>query len=112
MDSCTNCGKKLNESSQFCNNCGSRVVKAKKNITSAPKTRIEKRKIRSKTMVLRNKKLVVGVGSIIGFLFVLCVAYLIIKDFNKHEPKTDVAATKTIDQSKNKNLENTIEPNN
>jgi uncharacterized membrane protein YvbJ len=101
MDFCTNCGEKLNESSRFCINCGSRVAKAKKNITSAPKTRIEKRKIRSKTMVLRNKKLLVGVGSIIGFLFVLCVAYLIIKDFNKHEPKTDVAATKTMDQSKN-----------
>jgi uncharacterized membrane protein YvbJ len=107
MDFCTNCGEKLNESSRFCINCGSRVAKAKKNITSAPKTRIEKRKVRSKTIVLRNKRLVVGVGSIIGLLFVLCVAYLIIKDFNKHEPKTDVAATKTMDQSKNN-----IEPNN
>ncbi|MDQ0201850.1 YARHG domain-containing protein [Neobacillus ginsengisoli] len=112
MDFCTNCGEKLNESSRFCSNCDSMVALAKKNITSAPKTRIEKRKVRSKTIVLRNKRLVVGVGSIIGLLFVLSVAYLIIKDFNKHEPKTDVAATKTMDQSKNNNLENNIDPNN
>ena len=112
MDFCRNCGEKLNESSRICTNCGSRMVKAKKNITSAPKTRIEKRKVHSKTIVFRNKRLVLGVGSIIGLLFVLCVAYLIIKDFNKHEPKTDVAATKTMDQSKNNNLENNIEPNN
>ncbi|MCQ6282894.1 YARHG domain-containing protein [Bacillus sp. EB600] len=111
MDFCTNCGEKLNESSRFCTNCGSKVAKAKKNITSAPKTRIEKRKVRSKTIVLRNKRLVVGVGSIIGLLFVLCVAYLIIKDFNKHVPKTDVAATKMMDQSKNNNLENNVNLN-
>lgn len=112
MDCCTNCGEKLNESSRFCTNCGSRVALAKKNITSDPKSRIEKRKVRSKTIVLRNNRLVVGVGSIIGLLFVSCVAYLIIKDFNKHEPKTDVAATRTMDQSKNNHLENNIDPYN
>jgi hypothetical protein len=112
MDFCTNCGEKLNESSRFCSNCDSRVALAKKNITLAPKTRIEKRKVCSKTIVLRSKRLVVGVGSIIGLLFVLSVAYLIIKDLNKHEPKTDVATTKTMDQSKNNNSENNIQPNN
>lgn len=83
-----------------------------KNMTSAPKTRIEKRKSRWKTIVLRNKRLVVAVGSIISLLLGLCVAYIIMKDFNKHEPKTEVAATKTMDHSKNKNLKNNENPNN
>jgi hypothetical protein len=83
-----------------------------KNMTSAPKTRIEKRKGRWKTIVLSNKRLVVGVGSIISLLLGLSVAYIIMNDFNKHEPKTEVAATKTIDHSKKKNSENTVKPNN
>jgi len=87
-------------------------AKAMKNIKSAPKTRIEKRKGRWKTKVLRNKRFVVGVGSIISLLFVLSVAYLIMKDFNKHELKTEVAATKTMDHSKNNNMKNNVKPNN
>lgn len=70
-----------------------------KNITSAPNTRLEKRQ----SIKLRNKKLVAVAGSTIGLLVILCAAYLITKDFNNHEPKTDAAATKTIDQSKSKN---------
>jgi DNA-directed RNA polymerase subunit RPC12/RpoP len=99
MDLCTNCGEKLNESSRVCTNCGSRVA-VNKNITPAPKTRIEKRKFRSKSIGLRNKRLVTVIGSIIGLLFLLVVATLII--FNKHEPKTAVTSTKSMDQSKNK----------
>lgn len=107
MDFCTNCGEKLNESSQFCNNCNSIVEKAEKNITSTPTTRIEKRKVRS-----RNKRLVAGVGSIIGLALVLCGSYIITKDFNKHDPKTDVVATKTIAQSKNNNIKSNVVSNN
>jgi uncharacterized membrane protein len=85
-----------------------------KNMTTAPKSRIEKRKGRWKTIVFRNKRLVVAVGSIISLLLGLFVANLIIKEFNKHEPKTEVAATKTktVDQSKKNNTENTVKPNN
>jgi hypothetical protein len=72
-----------------------------KNITSAPNTRLEKRQ----SIKLRNKKLVAVAGSTIGLLVILCAAYLITKDFNNHEPKTDAAPIKTIaiDQSKGKN---------
>jgi hypothetical protein len=71
-----------------------------KNITSAPKTRLEKRQ----SIELRNKRFVAVAGSIIGLLVILSAAYLIMNDLNKQEPKTDVAVTKTMDQSKSKNV--------
>ncbi|MEH7082900.1 YARHG domain-containing protein [Neobacillus drentensis] len=99
MDLCTNCGEKLNESSKFCPNCGSRVAIDHKNMPSVLETRIEIKKNRSKT------RLVVGVGTIIGLLLVISVT-LLVKDFYKPEPKLNVAATKKIDQSKDKDVEN------
>jgi hypothetical protein len=70
-----------------------------KNITSAPKTRLEKRQ----SIELRNKRFVAVAGSIIGLLIIFCAAYLIMKGFSNHEPKTKTVATKTVDQSKSKN---------
>ncbi|WHY66641.1 YARHG domain-containing protein [Neobacillus sp. SuZ13] len=100
MDLCTNCGEKVNESSKFCPNCGSRVVAVdQKNMTSTQETRIDIKKNRSK------KKLLVVVGSLIGLLIVISVT-LIVKDFSKPEPKSNVTVTKTIDQSKDKVVEN------
>jgi len=99
MDLCTNCGEKLYESSKFCTYCGSRVANDNKNMPSILNTRIEIKKNRSKT------RLLVGVGSIIGLLLVISVT-LMVKDFNKPEPKSNLAATKTIDQSKDKDVEN------
>lgn len=72
------------------------MEKAPKNITPAPRTRLEKRQ----SIVLRNKRLVAGIVSVFALLLVLSSAYLILKDLNKHEPKTNVASTKTTDQSK------------
>lgn len=99
MDVCTNCGQKLNKSNRTCINCGSNIEKASKKITSAPKTRLEKRK----SLELRNKRLVAVAGSIIGLFFILLAAYLIMKNFNNQAPKTDVAATKTMKPSKSNN---------
>jgi len=99
MDLCTNCGEKLNESSKFCPNCGSKVAIDQTNIPSTLETRIEIKKNRSKT------RLLVGVGSLIGLMLVISVT-LIVKDFNKPEPKANVAATKTDEQPKDKVVEN------
>jgi uncharacterized membrane protein YvbJ len=99
MDLCTNCGEKLNESSRFCPNCSSTVAIDQKNMPSTLETRIEIKKKRSKT------RLLVGVGSLIGLLLVISVT-LMVKDFYKPEPKSNATATKTIDQSKDKDVEN------
>lgn len=61
-------------------------------MTSVPKTRVEKKKIRSKKAAVRNKRLTAGVG----LLLILCVAYFVMKDFHQQAPKTDVAASKPI----------------
>ena len=98
MDLCTNCGEKLNESSKFCPNCGSKVAIDQKNMPSTLETRIEIKKNRSKT------RLLVGVGSLIGLMLVIS-GTLIVKDFNKPEPKANVAATKTAAKSKDKDVE-------
>lgn len=95
MDFCTNCGEKLYESSRNCTNCGSRVAKVNQNMSSTLQTRMEIKKYRSKT------RLLVGLGSITGLLLVIGVT-LMVKDFHKSEPKSNVAATKPIDQSKDK----------
>ncbi|WP_026565094.1 YARHG domain-containing protein [Bacillus sp. UNC41MFS5] len=99
MDLCTNCGEKLNESSKFCPNCGTKLAIDQKNMPSTPETRIDIKKNRSKT------RLLVGVGSLIGLMLVISVT-LIAKDFYKPEPKSNVAATKTVEQSKDKEVEN------
>lgn len=83
----------------FCTNCGSRVAQDNKNMPSTLKTRMEIKKNRSKT------RLLVGLGSIIGLLLVISFT-LMVKDFHKPEPKLNVAATKTIDPSKDKAVEN------
>jgi len=99
MDLCTNCGEKLNESSRFCPNCGSRVAVDQKNMTSTLETRLDIKKNRSK------KRLLVVVGSLIGLLLVISVT-LIVNDFSKPDPNSNVTAAKTIDQSKDKDIEN------
>jgi hypothetical protein len=104
MDFCTNCGGKIYESSRICTNCGSRAAKDNKNMSSTPKTRMEKKKVHSK-----NKRLMAVVGSIIALLIVISVTYLMVGGFNKPEHNKNVAATKTIDQSKDKNVENKSE---
>jgi predicted nucleic acid-binding Zn-ribbon protein len=99
MDFCTNCGEKYMNLVDFCTNCGSRVAQDNKNMPSTLKTRMEIKKNRSKT------RLLVGLGSIIGLLLVISFT-LMVKDFFKPEPKSNVAATKPIDQSKDKAVEN------
>jgi hypothetical protein len=101
MDFCTNCGKKLYESSGFCTNCGSRVAKDNKNMPSTPKTRMEKKKVHS-----NNKRLMAVVGLIIALVIVISVTSLMVRGFNKPEPNENIAATKTLDQSKDKDVEN------
>lgn len=83
----------------FCTNCGSRVAQDNKDMPSTLKTRMDIKKNRSKT------RLLVGLGSIIGLLLVISFT-LMVKDFYKSGPKSNVAATKTIDQSKDKAVEN------
>jgi uncharacterized membrane protein YvbJ len=104
MDFCTNCGEKIYESSRICTNCGSRAAKDNKNMSTTPKTRMEKKKVHSK-----NKRLMAVVGSIIALLLVISVTNLMVRGFNKPEPNENVAATKTIDQSKDKSVENKSE---
>ncbi|MGG1678242.1 YARHG domain-containing protein [Neobacillus sp. NRS-1170] len=99
MDFCTNCGEKLSESSKFCTNCGLKVAKDNIDMSSPLKTRMEKKKNRSKT------RLIAGVGSITGLLLVISVT-LMVKDFHKPESKSNAAATKTMDHSKDKAVEN------
>ena len=104
MDFCPNCGERLYESRRSCTKCGSRVAKDNKNMTPTPKTRIEKKKDHS-----INKRLMAVVGSIIALLIVISVTYIMIRGFNNPESNENVAATKTIDQSKDKNVENKSE---
>jgi len=68
-------------------------------MTSTLETRIDINKNRSK------KRLLVVVGSLIGLLLVISVT-LIVKDFSKHEPKSNVATIKTEEQLKDKDVEN------
>jgi hypothetical protein len=81
-----------------------------KHITSAPKTRLEKRQ----SIGIRNKRLAAGIGSIIGLLLILSAAYLIIKDLNKPEQKTNVSVIKTTDHPSRNNskAKNSPEKNN
>jgi hypothetical protein len=99
MDLCPNCSEKINETSRFCPNCGSTVAVDQMNMTSPLETRIEKKKNRSK------KRLLILVGSLIGLLFVISVT-LIVKDFYKTEPKSNATVAKTMDQSKDNDVEN------
>ncbi|MGF6953462.1 putative nucleic acid-binding Zn-ribbon protein [Neobacillus sp. B4I6] len=99
MDFCTNCGEKYMNLVDFCTNCGSRVAQDNKNMPSTLKTRMEIKKNRLKT------RLLVGLGSIIGLLLVISFT-LMVKDFFQPGLKSNVAATKTIDQSKDKAVEN------
>jgi YARHG domain/zinc-ribbon domain len=101
MDVCPNCGEKLYESNSFCTKCGSRVAKDNENISSTLRTRMEIKKNR-----LKKKRLLAGVGSIIGLLLVISVTSLMVKGYHKPEPKSNVAVTKTIDQSKDQAIEN------
>jgi uncharacterized membrane protein YvbJ len=91
MDVCASCGHKLNEYTQFCTNCNSRVRQAKKRIG------------------LRKKRFVAGVGAVIGLLIVFGVAYFIVNAFTHNEHQTDVAARKTIVQPKNNHLDKSRE---
>jgi hypothetical protein len=83
------------------------MEKTPKNIVSAPKTRLEKRQSIGK----RNKRLVAGIGSIIGLLLILSTAFLLMKDLNKHESKTNITAAKTTDQSTKYKIEATNDKN-
>lgn len=103
MNYCTNCGQKINESSRFCTKCGSKEVKDS-NLSPTPKTRMEKKKSRSKT------RLMAGVGSIMALLLVSGVTYSMVKGSHKPKPNTNVAATKTITPAKNKDVENKSKP--
>jgi hypothetical protein len=76
------------------------VIKANKH--PAPKTRFEKRKAR--------KKLLTGIGSIIGLLFVVSASYIIINNVNKH--KTDLAATKPAVQTNDRHVQSSKKTNN
>ena len=94
MGVCASCGHRLNEHTQFCSNCNSRVRQAKKRI------------------VLRKKRIVAGVGTMIGLLLVFGVAYSIMNAFKHHEHLTDVASRKTFAQPKNSHLDNNRQSSN
>ncbi|MBI0581293.1 YARHG domain-containing protein [Neobacillus cucumis] len=106
MNSCSNCGRKVNKSSGFCPNCGSRITTDHKNISPAPNSRVEKKKSRSK-----NKK-IVAVGSIVGMLAVVSVTPFVVKGLQKPVTKTSVTAAKKIDPSTEKATENKSESSN
>jgi len=100
MDLCTNCGRKLYESNKFCINCGTRVATDNENISSTLRSRMEIKKNR-----LKKKRLLVGIGSIIGLLLIISVTSVMVTGFHKPEPKSNLAASKTIDQSKDNAVE-------
>lgn len=94
---CPKCDEKLSESSRFCTNCGARVAEDNKNMSSSPQSRIEKKKY-----YLRKKRFMAVGGLIFGLLLLIGVFSFIVKGSHKPEPKTDVAATTTVNQSKDK----------
>ena len=100
MDLCTNCGRKLYESNKFCINCGTRVATDNDNIPSTLRTRMEIKKNR-----LKKKRLLVGVGLITGLLLIISVTSIIVTGLNKPVTKSNLAASKTIDKSYDKAVE-------
>lgn len=101
MDLCTNCGRKLYESNKFCKHCGTRVATENENISSTLRTRMEIKKNR-----LRKRRLVVGIGSITALVLIVIVTSIMVTGFHKPEPKSNLAASKTVDHSKDKAVEN------
>jgi uncharacterized membrane protein YvbJ len=93
MKVCTKCGENINNYNGICTNCGTNSAK----VNDAPLSRLETRKIRSKTRGIKMKRAM----AVICILFVLCIAFVIIKNMTKHEPVNNPAANKTTNPPKN-----------